>query len=428
MKIPRLDSRDKQFPARFRALKAPPPAQESVRERVADIIAKVRREGDRAVLQFARELDGASDAKTVSDLQVSEDELQAAENNIPPKLRDALRFAAQRIAFYHEKQKPESREWTDKHGTVLGEKIVPVSRAVVYAPGGGAAYPSSVLMGAIPANIAGVGEVVACSPGAGDATLAAANIAGASRVWRVGGAHAIAAFALGTESVPRADVVAGPGGAFVTEAKRQLFGEAGFDLLAGPSEVFIIASAGANPEWIAADLVAQAEHDALARCVLATPDSELADSVFAQLQSQAESAPRAKTICAALQNRGALITTRNLNECADLANDFAPEHLQLMGSAAEELAPEIRNAGAMFIGESSCVPLGDYCAGTNHILPTTGGARFSSPLGVRDFTRRMEVVRATPAGAGALAESAAALAEAEGLPAHAASARLRGRI
>ena len=426
--IARLDSRRPDFADRFRALRAPPAAMDSIRERVAEIIAAVRARGDDALLEFVRRHDNFA-AERAADLKVSDAEIRAAQKNIAPELRDAMEFAAKRIRAYHEKQKPESREFADAHGSVFGERIHPVSRAVVYAPGGKAAYPSSVLMGVVPAKIAGVAEILVCTPG-GDSdsirtTLAAAAIAGADGVFRVGGAHAAAAFALGTETIPRADKIVGPGGAHVTEAKRQLCGACGFDSLAGPSEIFIVADGSANPLWAAADLVAQAEHDEMAQCVLATPDAALADSVFAKLEELAARAPRAKIIRAALAGRGALIAAGSLRECAGLANEFAPEHLQLMGAEAEKLAGEIRNAGAVFIGERSCVPFGDYCAGTNHILPTSGGARFGSGLGVWDFVRRTETVRISESGAAGLAKATAILAEAEGFPAHAFAARLR---
>lgn len=427
--IARLDSRRPDFAARFRALRAPPPAMDSIRVRVAEIIAAIRARGDAALLEFVRKHDGFA-AESASDLKVPASETAAAKSALAPELRRALEFAAERIRAYHQKQKPEPREFTDAHGVVLGERIHPVSRAVVYAPGGKAAYPSSVLMGVVPAKIAGVAEVLVCAPGADlesmRTTLAAAAIAGADGVFRVGGAHAVAAFACGTETIPRADKIAGPGGAHVTEAKRQLCGVCGFDSLAGPSEVFIAADGSANPLWAAADLLAQAEHDEMAQCVLAAPDADFAAAVFAKLEELLARTPRAAIARAALESRGALIVAANLQECADLANQFAPEHLQLMGAEAEKLAGKIHNAGAIFIGERSCVPFGDYCAGTNHILPTGGGARFGSGLGVWDFVRRVETVRMSENGAAALAETTAILAEAEGFPAHAFSARLRG--
>ena len=425
LQIARLNSARPDFAERVRELRSPPPAMESVRERVAEVIEKIRRGGDSALLECVRQYDNFP-AQNAGELEIGPAERESALRDIPPNLRKALEFAAGRIRLYHERQKPQSREFTDEHGNILGEKICPVSRAVIYAPGGKASYPSSVLMGVIPAKIAGTPEVIVSTPDPGAATLAAAAIAGADRVFRVGGAHAVAAFALGTESIPRADKIAGPGGAFVTEAKRQLCGAAGFDALAGPSEVFIVADDSANPSWVAADMLAQAEHDEMAQCILATPSAALEASVFEKLGELTARSPRAEIVRESLRRRGALAVTADLRECAALANDFAPEHLQLMGARAEALAEEIRNAGAVFIGERACVPMGDYCAGTNHILPTGGGARFSSGLGVWDFVRRMETARLSESGARILAEHTATLAEAEGFPGHALSARLRG--
>ena len=425
LEIPRLNSADSNFAETIRRLRRPPPAMQNIRARVAEVIDKIRSNGDSALLECVRTHDNFP-AQKVSDLEIPRAEMESAKRDAAPKLREALEFAAERIHFYHERQRPRSRAVSDSAGNVLGEAFHPVARAALYAPGGAAAYPSSVLMGVIPAKIAGVAEAVVSTPAPDAATLAAAAIAGADRVFRIGGAHAVAAFALGTTSIPRADKIAGPGGAYVTEAKRQLCGAAGFDSLAGPSEVFIIADDSANPLWVAADLLAQAEHDETAQCILTTPSADLEREVFEKLNELANDAPRAKIACASLRGRGALMVARDLKECVALANDFAPEHLQLMGAAAEECADAIHSAGAIFIGERSCVPMGDYCAGTNHILPTGGGARFASGLSVSDFTRRMETIKLSPSGAKMLSEPTAILAEAEGFPSHALSARLRG--
>ena len=424
LQIPRLNSADPGFAENISRLRRPPPAMENIRARVAETVEKIRSGGDSALLECVRMHDNFA-AQKVSDLEIPRAELEKARQNIAPKLREALEFAAERIRFYHEGQRPKPREVSDSAGNVLGEAFHPVSRAALYAPGGAAAYPSSVLMGVIPARIAGVAEAAVATPSADAATLAAAAIAGADKVFRMGGAHAVAALALGTTSIPRADKIAGPGGAYVTEAKRQLCGAAGFDSLAGPSEVFIVADDSANPLWAAADLLAQAEHDETAQCILATPSADLERKVFEKLNELASAAPRAEIVCASLRGRGALVVARDLEECVSLANDFAPEHLQLMGAKAEECAAAVRSAGAIFIGERSCVPMGDYCAGTNHILPTGGGARFASGLSVSDFMRRVETVKLSASGAKMLSEPTAILAEAEGFPSHAFSARLR---
>lgn len=426
--IARLDASAPGFSEELARLRRPPEAAD-VSQRVAEIIARVRSGGDAALLELSASLDRAKFAG-VADMLPPPGRMEAARRALSPELESALSEAAENIRAYHERQgKPRGWEYEDARGNMAGERAEPVAHAAVYAPGGLAAYPSSVLMGVIPAKVAGVPEVTLLTPPSGgsaaEATLAAAHIAGADRVVLAGGAQAVAAAALGTESVPKADVVAGPGNAYVTEAKRQLCGEIGVDSPAGPSEVFIIADGAAPAAWTAADMLAQAEHDALAQSMLASPSAAYLDEVEREMAAQAENAPRAATVLKSLSIRGALILASDLAACARIANEVAAEHVQVMCEDAEEVAAQVRCAGALFIGAHSCVALGDYGAGPNHVLPTAGAARFASPLGVHHFMRRMSVLRASPAGSARWARTAAVIADAEGLPAHAASLRLR---
>ncbi|MDM5146946.1 histidinol dehydrogenase [Candidatus Persebacteraceae bacterium Df01] len=401
---------------------------EDVSAVVANIIERVRADGDKALLELTVQYDRAP-LESAKKLVVPAETLSQAHESLAPELQAALRAAAERIEEYHRRQLPQSWQYTDFNGNTCGERITPVARAAVYAPGGRAAYPSSVLMGVIPAKIAGVREITLLTPVADGAvppiTLAAAKIAGADKVFTLGGAQAVAAAALGTDTVPRADVIVGPGNAYVAEAKRQLCGIVGIDSLAGPSEVLIVCDDTANPEWVAADMLAQAEHDERAQCITVSPDAALLNQVAAALVRQLETAPRAAIARHSLVSRGALITAANIGECCQLANDIAAEHVQVMCADAPAVAANIHNAGGLFIGAYSCVPLGDYGAGPNHVLPTAQTARFASPLGVHHFIKRTGIFQATAAGARIPAADAVTLARAEGLFAHAEAAALR---
>ena len=406
------------------------PEADDIADAVAAIIRRVRDDGDAALLELSAKFDDFRPA-AAADLYVSPRAIAEARAAIPAAALSALQTAAARVREYHRRQKPESWEFADSFGNMVGERISPVLRAAVYAPGGRAAYPSSVLMGVIPAKIAGVPEVLLLTPAAGGAvsplTLAAAAEAGADRILMCGGAQAIAAAAFGTESVPRADVVAGPGNAFVAEAKRQLCGRIGVDSLAGPSEVLILSDGSASPEWTAADVIAQAEHDSLAQSIVVSPVREHLDEIAAALARQVPKQPRAAIIAESLAARGALIFAPDMDACIRIADEVAAEHVQVMCADAENIAARVRCAGGLFIGAHSPVSLGDYGAGPNHILPTGGTARFASPLGAGHFMKRAGVLRANPEGAAILAETAAVLAEAEGLFAHAAAAKMRMR-
>ena len=429
--IKRLDSRDEGFAQRFAALIDFDAQREAqVTGRVAEIIDQVRRNGDAALLLYTRELDKL-DAQTMADLCVDKRQMQAALHAIPSDQRDALQQAAQRLRDYAECQKLESFSFEDGHGNTLGQAIRPLDRAGVYAPGGKAAYPSSVLMNAIPAQVAGVGEIVLTSPAPGGEVnplvLAAAAIAGVHRMFSIGGAQAVAALAYGTESVPPVDKIVGPGNAYVAAAKRQVFGQVGIESIAGPSEVLIIADGRGSPEWAAVDLFAQAEHDEQARAILMCPDADYLDAVQAAIENLLPAQPRADIIRASLQDCGALIKVRDLDEALELSNQMAPEHLELAVARPEILVDDIRHAGAVFLGVNSPEAFGDYCAGPNHVLPTGRTARFSSPLGVYDFQKRISLIHASAQGARYLSPIAATLAHGEGLQAHALSAELRGK-
>lgn len=402
----------------------------AVQQQVNRIRDEVQTRGDDAVLKLTAQLDNHH-ADSIAALQVSDEQLQAAVNEIPQQLKADLETTAARLKDYHTQQLQHAGDWnfTDSHGNCLGERVRAVARAVVYAPGGRAVYPSSVLMGVIPARVAGVREVVLTTPARdGEVSpilLAAAAIAGAHRVFLIGGAQAVFAFAYGTQTLPAADVIVGPGNAYVTEAKRQVFGTVGIDSLAGPSEVLILSDASANADWVAADMLAQAEHDEMARCILITTDEKHLQAVKAALAAQIETLPRKEIIRTALANCGALIKCKDWDEGCRIANDIAAEHVQVMTEASLGIGERIDNAGGLFIGQHTCVPLGDYVAGTNHILPTGRNARFASPLGVQQFLKRTSILQTTEEGASSLAAVAERLATAEGLTAHAASARRR---
>ena len=401
-----------------------------VNESVRHILHEVKTRGDQAVLEFTEKFDRLK-VGSVAELEMDQSRLQQALDAIPQDQRVALEKAAERIRDYHERQNQKSWQYEDEDGTVLGQKVTPLDRAGLYVPGGKAAYPSSVLMNAIPAKVAGVSEVVMVVPAPSDevspVVLAAAHLAGVDSVFTVGGAQAIAALAYGTATVPRVDKIVGPGNRFVAEAKRQVFGRVGIDMVAGPSEILIIADGSVKPEWVAMDLFAQAEHDEYAQAVLISPDAEYLDAVDACIADLLPSMARRDIVSAALKNRGALIKVPDLDAAAAFSNRIAPEHLELAVADPQSLIERIGPAGAIFMGAMSSESLGDYCAGPNHVLPTAGSARFASPLGVYDFQRRSSLIEISPEGARSLGEVAATLADAESLEAHGLSARLRLR-
>lgn len=403
-------------------------AADDIRDSVAAILRRVRENGDAALLEYGAKFDNFHPASP-AELYASASEIAAARKTIAAPVLSALESAAARVRAYHRRQKPRSWRRADVRGNVVGERILPVARAAAYAPGGRAAYPSSVLMGVIPAKIAGVAEVILMTPATGGAasplTLAAAAIAGADKVLFCGGAQAAAAAAFGTESVPRADVIAGPGNAYFAEAKRQLCGQIGVDSLAGPSEVLIVSDDSVSAEWVAADVAAQAEHDSLAQSIVVSPSRRHLDEVAAALAKQIPAQPRAEIIAESLSARGALIFAPDMDACVRIADEIAAEHVQVMCENAEAVAARIRRAGGIFIGAHSPAPFGDYGAGPNHILPTGGTARFASPLNAGHFMKRIGILQMSAEGAAEFAETAAVLAEAEGLRAHATAARLR---
>jgi histidinol dehydrogenase len=388
-----------------------------VQKAVRKILADVRKRGDAAVRAYTKKFDGVVPRQYA----VSEKFLDA----IPPGQAAALRAAHDRIRAFHEKQLQPSWDFTDADGTRLGQQVSPLERVGLYVPGGKAAYPSSVLMNAVPAKVAGVRELVMASPNPGPLVLAAAALAGVDRVLGIGGAQAIGALAYGTKSIPRVDKIVGPGNAYVAEAKRQVFGEVGIDMVAGPSEILVIADGSANPDWVAMDLFSQAEHDESAQAILLCPDEKYLDAVAASIGKLIGEMPRQKVIEASLKSRGALILTRDLEEACAVANRIAPEHLELVVQEPERILPYVRTAGAIFLGQWSSEAIGDYCAGPNHVLPTAGTARFSSPLGVYDFQKRTSVIGISKQSAVKLGRVAVTLAEGEGLSAHARAAQMR---
>jgi histidinol dehydrogenase len=397
---------------------------------VAAIVDAVRARGDAAVLDYTKRFDKLT-ARRVADLEIAPSELAAAFAALDPTLRDALTAAADRIRAFHEHQLGKSWTVTTPDGGELGQRVTPLDSVGIYVPGGKAAYPSSVLMNALPAKVAGVREIVMMVPTPGGVrnplVMAAAHLAGVSRVFTIGGAQAIAALAYGTATIPAVDKICGPGNAYVAAANRRVFGAVGIDMVAGASEILVIADAGANPDWVTLDLFSQAEHDELAQAILLSPDEALLDAVEATIHRRLKDMPRARIIAASLARRGALVRTRDLAEACAIANRIAPEHLELAVADPDALLPMIANAGAIFMGYYASEALGDYCAGPNHVLPTSRTARFSSPLGVYDFQKRSSVLRVTAEGAHALAAIAAPLAHGEGLTAHALSAEARRR-
>lgn len=429
LSLRRLDSRAPTFDADLERLIAFEAAQDpDVDRTVAAIIDDVRRRGDAALLEYTFTFDRVR-AHRAADLEIPADELRLAFESLPAVQRNALSTAASRIRIYHDQQKAADWSIREPDGTELGQRVTPLDRVGLYVPGGKAAYPSSVLMNAIPAQVAGVREIIVAVPVPDGVrnplVLAAAHLAGVTRVFTIGGAQAIAALAYGTQTIPAVDKICGPGNAYVAAAKRRVFGAVGIDMVAGVSEILVIADASANPAWVAVDLFSQAEHDELAQAVLLSPDDGFIDAVAREAQALIVQMPRAPIIAASFANRGALVRVRDLDEACRISNRIAPEHLELAVQDPDALMPAIRHAGAIFVGPYASEPLGDYCAGPNHVLPTGRTARFSSPLGVYDFQKRSSIVRISREGARTLGAIASTLAHGEGLTAHARAAEAR---
>ena len=428
----RLSTHDASFEADFKArLHWSAEADAAIEERVAAILADVQQRGDPAVLDYTQRFDGLT-AASVQALELTQAELKAAFEGLPAAQRTALQAAAARVRSYHEAQKKASGEsWSyrDEDGTLLGQKVTPLDRVGIYVPGGKAAYPSSVLMNAIPAQVAGVGEIIMVVPTPrgekNPLVLAAAYVAGVSRVFTIGGAQAIAALAYGTATVPAVDKITGPGNAYVAAAKRRVFGTVGIDMIAGPSEILVLADGSTPADWVAMDLFSQAEHDELAQSILLSPDAAYIDAVQAAIDRLLPAMPRAAIIAKSLSDRGALIHTRSMEEACTLSNRIAPEHLEVSSREPGRWEPLLKHAGAIFLGAYTSESLGDYCAGPNHVLPTSGTARFSSPLGVYDFQKRSSLIEVSETGAQVLGPVAAELAYGEGLQAHARAAEFR---
>ncbi|AEG91904.1 Candidate Histidinol dehydrogenase [Ramlibacter tataouinensis TTB310] len=414
-----------------------------VEQRVAEILAEVERRGDAAVLAYTARFDGLQ-AASLQELELTQAELEAAFDGLPAAQRQALQQAAARVRTYHEAQKKaagESWSYRDADGTLLGQKVTPLDRVGIYVPGGKAAYPSSVLMNAIPAHVAGVAEIIMVVPtparwdgvtpsARGEKNplvLAAAHVAGVTRAFTIGGAQAVAALAYGTQTVPRVDKITGPGNAYVASAKRRVFGRVGIDMIAGPSEILVLADGSTPADWVAMDLFSQAEHDELAQSILLCPDAAYIDRVQAEIDRLLPQMPRAGIIAKSLTGRGALIHTRSMEEACEISNRIAPEHLEIASTEPHRWEPLLRHAGAIFLGGYTSESLGDYCAGPNHVLPTSSTARFSSPLGVYDFQKRSSIIEVSEQGAQVLGEIASVLAHGEGLQAHARAAEMRLR-
>ena len=429
LNIRKLDTRLNTFEAEFAQLLAFDSAQDpAIDATVGGILDDVKARGDAALLPYTAKFDRWTPADARA-LEVDKQTMQRALQNLPSDVRAALEIAAARIKDYHQHQHQASWQYTDTEGNVLGQKITALDRVGLYGPGGKAAYPSSVLMNAVTAKVAGVEELIMVTPTpdgvVNDTVLAAAALSRVDRVFRIGGAQAIGALAYGTATIPAVDKIVGPGNAYVAAAKRRVFGIVGIDMIAGPSEILVIGDGTTDPAWVAMDLFSQAEHDEIAQAVLLCPDAAYIDAVMRSMETQLAAMPRADIIRASLQNRGALILVRDLDEACDISNRVAPEHLELSVADADALLPKIRHAGAIFIGRYSSESLGDYCAGPNHVLPTSRTARFSSPLGVYDFQKRSSIIKVSRDGADTLGKTAATLAHAEGLDAHARSAKFR---
>jgi len=428
----RLSTLDADFEQKFQQrLHWSAEQDQAIEQRVRDILADVRARGDAALLDCTARFDGVQ-AASVAALELRAAELKAAFDGLPAEQREALTQAAARIRRYHEWQKKQGGEtatYRDEDGTLLGQKVTPLDRVGIYVPGGKAAYPSSVLMNAIPAHVAGVGEIVMVVPTPrgekNPLVLAAAHVAGVTRAFTLGGAQAVAALAYGTSSVPRVDKITGPGNAYVASAKKHVFGQVGIDMIAGPSEILVLADGSTPADWVAMDLFSQAEHDELAQSILLSPDAAYIDAVQAAIERLLPTMPRAEIIARSLTGRGALIHTRSMEEACDIANRIAPEHLEVSSREPQRWEPRLRHAGAIFLGAWTSESLGDYCAGPNHVLPTSGTARFSSPLSVYDFQKRSSLIEVSAEGARRLGRIASVLARGEGLTAHARAAELR---
>ena len=431
IKIKRFNSTDADFNSNIEKLLAFESAQDdAVDATVAKILADIKIRKNIALIEYTNQFDRLS-ATSGQELELTQDHLQQSLTSLPAIQRNALEQAAERVRSYHEKQQLHSWQYTDSDGTLLGQKITPLDRVGLYVPGGKASYPSSVLMNAIPAKVAGVHELIMVVPTPGgernDMVLAAAAISKVDRVFTIGGAQAIGALAYGTETIPQVDKIVGPGNAYVAAAKRRVFGVVGIDMVAGPSEILVICDGKTDPDWIAMDLFSQAEHDELAQAILLSPDANFLDQVAHSINRLLSDMPRKAIIHASLEHRGALIQVQNLDEACTLANKIAPEHLELSVDQPDILANKIRHAGAIFLGRNACEALGDYCAGPNHVLPTSRTARFSSPLGVYDFQKRSSLIQVSQQGAAKLGAIASVLAHGEGLQAHALSAEYRFR-
>jgi histidinol dehydrogenase len=428
----RLSTASPNFEADFKArLHWSADTDAAIEQRVADILADVKQRGDAAVIEYTERFDGLK-ATDMSALEMTQAELKAAFDGLPAVQRTALEAAAARVRSYHEAQKKASGEsWTyrDADGTLLGQKVTPLDRVGIYVPGGKAAYPSSVLMNAIPAHVAGVQDIIMVVPTPHSEknalVLAAAYVAGVSRAFTIGGAQAVAALAYGTQTIPAVDKITGPGNAYVAAAKRRVFGTVGIDMIAGPSEILVLADGTTPPDWVAMDLFSQAEHDELAQSVLLCPDAGFIDQVQAAMEKLLPQMPRREIIAKSLHGRGVLIHTRSMEEACEISNRIAPEHLEVSSQDPHRWEPLLRHAGAIFLGAFTSESLGDYCAGPNHVLPTSGTARFSSPLGVYDFQKRSSLIEVSSKGAQTLGQIASVLAHGEGLQAHAMAAEMR---
>ena len=448
----RLSTADPQFDAKFKALQHwSADTDAAIEQRVADILGDVQQRGDAAVLEYTARFDGLH-AQSVAALELSQADFKAAFDSIPEAQRRALQYAERRVRSYHEAQKKacgESWSYRDENGSLLGQKVTPLDRVGIYVPGGKASYPSSLIMNAVPAHVAGVAEIIMVVPtpvrgsvatgGSGNAegsagatqgerndlVLAAAYVAGVTRAFTIGGAQAVAALAYGTATIPAVDKITGPGNAYVAAAKRRVFGTVGIDMIAGPSEILVLADGTTPPDWVAMDLFSQAEHDELAQSILLCPDAAYLDAVQVAIDRLLPEMPRAAIIAKSLNDRGALILTRSMEEACAISNRIAPEHLEVSSSEPHRWEPLLKHAGAIFLGAFTSESLGDYCAGPNHVLPTSGTARFSSPLGVYDFQKRSSLIEVSESGAQVLGPIAAELAYGEGLQAHARAAEMR---
>lgn len=427
--IKRLNSQQQDFKQQMDKLLAwEAVSDEKVNNIVNEILQRVRSEGDKAVVEYTNRFDNTQ-AQSMAELEMSQERLQQALDNLPDDQRHSLEVAAERVRSYHERQKGESWQYTEADGTMLGQKVTPMDRVGLYVPGGKAAYPSSVLMNAMPAKVAGVEEIIMVVPTPGgevnELVLAAACLAGVDRVFCVGGAQAVAALAYGTETVPQVDKIVGPGNIFVATAKRAVFGAVGIDMIAGPSEILVVCDGQTDPDWVAMDLFSQAEHDEDAQPILVTPDADFIDAVEASIEKLLPTMERKEIIETSLRLRAAMIKVVDMDEAIEVSNRIAPEHLELSVEDPEALLPKVRHAGAIFMGRYTAEALGDYCAGPNHVLPTSGTARFSSPLGVYDFQKRSSLIMFSEEGASEMGKVASVLARGESLTAHARSAEYR---